>query len=125
MPSREPAPPVGTKLVEAIAARDEAALAACFAPAVELRALIPRGLRERTGAAEAAALFTIWYGNVTELRLVDSQTEEVSDRLRVAYTVEVVEDGRPFVVQQQLYCKLGDGVIERVDLVCSGFRPRS
>src|SRR5262249_58544224 len=57
VPARDAAPSVGAKLVEAIAARDEAAVAACFAPAVELRALVPRGLRERSGAHEAAALF--------------------------------------------------------------------
>jgi hypothetical protein len=129
VPSKEPHPAadasaVGTRLVEAIVARDAEALAACFAPAVELRALVPRGLRERTGAADATALISGWYADVTDLRLVDSHTEEVSDRLHVAYTVDLVEDGRPYVVQQQLYCKIADGVIARVDLVCSGFRPR-
>ena len=125
VPAREAEEPsIGTRLVQAIVARDEAALAACFAPEAELRALVPRGLRERSGAAEAAALFTGWWADVTEVRLVASETEEVSDRLRVAYTVDLVEDGRPYVVQQQLYCKVADGVIERMDLVCSGFRPR-
>ena len=39
-----------TRLVRAIAEQDESALAGCFAPDVELRALTPRGLRERAGA---------------------------------------------------------------------------
>jgi len=129
VPSREPGPAadasaVGAKLVEAVAARDEAALAACFAPAVELRALVPRGLRERSGASEAAALFAAWYADATELRVVESQVEELSDRLHIAYRLDIVEDGQPYVVEQQLYCTLADGVIERLDLVCSGFRPR-
>jgi hypothetical protein len=124
VPTREAAPTVGAKLVEAIAARDEAALAACFDPAVELRALVPRGLRERSGASEATALFAGWYADVTELRLVESQVEELSDRLHIAYRLDVVEDGQPYVVEQQLYCKVADGVIKRLDLVCSGFRPR-
>ena len=124
VPSRDMPPTVGSKLVEAIVARDEAALASCFASAVELRALVPRGLRERSGATEAAALLAGWYSDVTELRLVESQVEELSDRLHVAYRLDVVEDGQPYVVEQQLYCTVADGVIERVDLVCSGFRPR-
>jgi hypothetical protein len=129
VPGKEPAPAaaapaVGTRLVDAIVARDEAELASCFAPAVELRALVPPGLRERSGASEAAALFTRWYGKVTELRLVESQVEELSDRLHIAYRLDVVEDGQPYVVEQQLYCTVADGVIERVDLICSGFRPR-
>jgi hypothetical protein len=124
VPTRDGAPAVGAKLVEAIAARDEAALAACFAPAVELRALVPRGLRERSGASEAAALFAAWYADATELRLVESQVEELSDRLHIAYRLDIVEDGKPYVVEQQLYCKVADGIIQRLDLVCSGFRPR-
>jgi len=125
VPTRDAPPTVGSRLVEAIVARDEAALTACFAPAVELRALVPPGLRERCGASEAAALFTRWYGKVTELRLVESSVEELSDRLHVAYRLDVVEDGQPYVVEQQLYCTVADDVIERVDLVCSGFRPRA
>ena len=124
VPARDAAPTVGARLVEAIASRDEAALASCFAPAVELRALVPPGLRERSGAGDAAALFTRWYGKLTELRLVQSRVEELSDRLHIAYRLDVVEDGQPYVVEQQLYCTVADGVIERVDLVCSGFRPR-
>jgi hypothetical protein len=130
VPANEPAPTtvtaaaVGETLVEAIAARDEAAIAACFTPDAQFRALVPRGLRERSGATDAAALINGWLESVTELRLVDSRAEEVADRLHVAYRLHVVEDGKPFVVEQQWYCKLADGLIERADLVCSGFRPR-
>ena len=45
-----------TQLVQAVSTQNEAALVECFSPDVEFRALIPPGLRERTGALEAAAL---------------------------------------------------------------------
>jgi hypothetical protein len=125
VPAREAASTVGTKLVEAIAAQDEPALAACFAPGAELRALVPRGLRERSGAGEVAALIAGWFADATELRLVESQAEEVGDRLHVACRFDVVEEGQPYVVEQQLYCTVADGLIERADLLCTGFRPRA
>jgi hypothetical protein len=115
---------VGRRLVEAIAAQDEPALAACFAADAQLRALIPPGLRERTGALEAASLISAWFADSTHLGLVDSEAEEVGDRLHVAYRFEGVEDGRPYVVEQHLYGTLSDGKIERADVLCSGFRPR-
>jgi hypothetical protein len=115
---------VGTRLVEAIAAQDEAGIAACFAPAAAFRALTPPGLRERSGALESAALIAAWFADSTELSLVDCRTDEVADRLHVAYRFEGVEEGEPYVVEQQLYAALANGVIERADLVCSGFRPR-
>ena len=110
--------------MEAVAAQDESAIAACFTRGVEFRALVPPGLRERTGAKDAAALVAGWFVDSTELNLVESQTEEVGDRLHVTYRFEGVEDGEAYVVEQQLYCMLAGGAIERADLLCSGFRPR-
>jgi hypothetical protein len=118
------APSIGKRLAEAVAAQDASAIAACFAPGVEFRALVPPGVRERTGAEDAAALIAGWFADSTELDLVESQTEEVGDRLHVAYRFEGVEDGEPYVVEQHLYCMLTGGIIERADLLCSGFRPR-
>jgi hypothetical protein len=114
---------VGIKFVEALAAQDEAALATCFAHDVELRALVPPGFRERTGAADAAALIAGWLVDSTGLRLLESRTDEIADRLHIAYRFEGVEDGQPYVVEQSLYCSLGADAIERADLLCSGFRP--
>jgi ketosteroid isomerase-like protein len=115
---------VGTRLVAAVAAQDRAAIAACFAPEVELRALIPRGHRERSGAEDAAALISSWFEDSTTLDLVDSSAQEVADRLHVSYRFEGVELGEPYVVEQQLFCEISDGTISRADLLCSGFRPR-
>lgn len=110
--------------MEAVAAQDESALATCFRPGAELRALLPPGLRERVGADEAAAIISGWFRDSTELRLVESRTQEVGDRVHIAYRFEGVEDEQPYVVEQYLCCTLVGGVIERADLLCSGFRPR-
>ena len=115
---------IGTRFVEAVAAQDASAIAACFTPGVAFRALIPPGPRERAGAEEAAALLASWFADSTELHLVESRTEEVSDRLHIAYRFEGVEDNEPYVVEQHLFCVLADGVIDRAHLLCSGFRPR-
>jgi hypothetical protein len=55
---------IGTQFVEAIAAQNESALAACFKPDVEFRALIPPGLRERVGAEDAAAVVAGWFADL-------------------------------------------------------------
>ena len=115
---------LGTKLVRAIAEQDEGTLRECFAPDAEFRALIPPGLRERSGAREAASLISQWFGDSTELHLLDSHSDEVGDRLHVSYRFAGVEDGESYVVEQQIYCTVGDGKVTRADLLCSGFRPR-
>ncbi len=65
-----------------------------------------------------------WFEDSTDLDLVTSLAEEVGDRLHVAYTFLAVEDGESYVVEQHLFCTLAGGLIERADLLCSGFRPR-
>jgi hypothetical protein len=115
---------LGTRVVQAVAAQDEAALAGCFAPEADLRALVPSGLRERTGAGEAAALMTAWFADSTELQLVAAVEDALADRLHIAWRFEGVEDGTPFVVEQHLYAVVSDDRIERAHVLCSGFRPR-
>jgi hypothetical protein len=93
---------------------------------VELRALIPPGLRERFGAADAAALVAGWFADSTELDLAGSEIGEVGDRLHISYRFEGVEEGEAYVVEHHLYCTLDErGLIQRADLLCSGFRPSS
>src|SRR4029077_3402634 len=104
---------LGTRFVRAVAARDEAALAACFVPDIEFRALTPPGLRERKGAGETAALYSRWFGDSTDLHLLDSRGDEVGDRLHLSYRLGGVEEGEPFVVQHHLFCTISNGKIER------------
>ncbi len=111
-------------MAEAVATHDESAIAECFTAGVEFRALVPPGLRERIGAADAANLVAGWFADSTELQLVESRTERVGDRVHIAYRLEGVEDGEPYVVEQHLCCTLAGDRIERADLLCSGFRPR-
>jgi hypothetical protein len=115
--------PLAERFVTAIAAQDQARIADCFADGVELRALVPPGVRERSGAAEAGALVAGWFADSTVLELADVSSTEIGDRLHIRYRFTGVEDGQAYVVEQQLYCTVADDKIERVDLLCSGFRP--
>jgi ketosteroid isomerase-like protein len=115
---------LATRLVDGIAACDESAIAACFSEDAEFSALVPAGLRERQGAGETAALIAGWFGDSTELELVDSRADEIGDRLHVTYRLQGVEEGEPYVVEQHLFCTLDGGRIVKAGLLCSGFRPR-
>ena len=102
-----------------------AAIAGCFAENAQFRALIPSGLRERTGAGDAAALIYSWFKDSTVLDLIETDAAGVGDRLVIRYRFEGVEEGAPYVVEQHLSCIVVDGKIQRADLLCSGFRPRT
>jgi hypothetical protein len=105
--------------VAGIAARDEDVIAACFAADAEFRALIPPGVRERKGAAEAAALIAAWFRDSTELDLVEKRADRVGDRIHISYRFVGVEEGQPYIVEQHLNCAVSDEKIQRADLLCS------
>jgi SnoaL-like protein len=114
----------GATLVAALAERDFDRLTGALAPGVRMRALIPPGPVEVSGAEPAAAKFASWFGKAEELELVRSACDEVGDRLHICYRLRVKEPGGPWkVVEQHLFCALDDGRITALDLVCSGFRP--
>jgi hypothetical protein len=114
---------LGDALVAALAERDFDRLAGTLAPDVRMRALIPPGPIDLSGAKPAAARFAAWFGESDGLELVHSGSDEVGDRLHVFYRLRVKRPGDPWkVIEQHLFCALDEGRITALDLVCSGFR---
>lgn len=121
---RSSATDLGDTLVAAVAERDFDKLAGTLAPDVRMRALIPPGPLELSGASPAAARFATWFGDSDALELVRSGSDEIADRLHVFYRLRVKRRGHPWeVIEQHLVCAVEDGHITTLDLVCSGFRP--
>jgi ketosteroid isomerase-like protein len=115
---------LGAALVTALAERDFARLADMLTPDARMRALIPPGLVEVSGAEAAAAKFSAWFGDAEELELVRSGSETVADRLHVFYRLRVKKPGDVSkTVEQHVLCAFDDDRITTLDLVCTGFRP--
>jgi TusA-related sulfurtransferase len=117
------APPILDSLVERLAGQDFDGLAACLDPAVRLRELIPAGLGEHHGPEAAASRFRSWFGDASRLELLESRVEAIVDRWHVTYQIDLDESGGSYRVDQHLFCDIGDQLVERIDLLCSGFRP--
>lgn len=116
-------PPILGSFVERLAARDFDGLAACLDPDVRLRAIIPPGPEERHGRAAAAGRFGDWFADAVSFELVEHRIEPFVDRWLVTYRIALEEGEGPRRVEQHLFCDLGAELIERIDLLCSGFRP--
>jgi hypothetical protein len=115
---------LGTGLVAALAERDFPRLAETLTPDVRMRALIPPGPIELSGADTAAAKFSSWFADAEEFELIRSGSETVADRLHVFYRLRVKKPGdHRKIVEQHLLCALDGGRIAALDLVCTGFRP--
>jgi SnoaL-like protein len=115
---------LGKGFVAALAQRDFPRLANTLSPNVRMRALIPPGPIEVSGAEAAAAKFASWFADAEELELIRSGSETVADCLHVFYRLRVEKPGDPRkIVEQHLLCAFDDHRIAALDLVCSGFRP--
>jgi hypothetical protein len=113
----------GAALIAALAERDFSRLAETLTPDVRIRALIPPGLVEVSGAESAAAKFSSWFGNAETFELIRSRSDTVADRQHVFYRLRIKKPGdAPKLVEQHLLCALEGDRISSFDLVCTGFR---
>jgi hypothetical protein len=111
-------------LVSALARRDFRRLADTLTPDVRMRALIPPGPIELSGADAATAKFSAWFADAEEFELVRSGSDAVADRVHVFYRLRVKKPGDVRkIVEQHLLCAFDDEGINAIDLVCTGFRP--
>jgi hypothetical protein len=114
---------IGESFLTALASRDFDRLKACFHSQVSFRALVPRGVCEGADAQEATGWLRHWFGDADEFQVLMSSAERVADRLHMAYRIRLHEDRGWQVIEQQAYCIASLGLIETMNLVCSGFRP--
>lgn len=114
----------GARLIAALAERDFTQLASALTPDVRMRALLPPGLVEISGAEAAATKFSSWFGDAEEFELILSGSDLVADRMHVFYRLRVRKPGNTAkLVEQHLLCTFAGAQVNALDLVCSGFRP--
>ncbi len=113
--------------LEGLAAQDFAQLGGALAAGARLRALLPRGLREWTGAEVIAGQFARWFGDTDDFELVEATVGEVGGRLHLHWRLRLRAERLGagwFTVEQQVYADAADGGrIVRLDLLCTGYRP--
>jgi hypothetical protein len=113
--------------LEGLAAQDFAKLADALDPSIRLRALLPAGPKEWTGAETIAGQFARWFGDTENFELAEATVGEVGGRLRLHWRLRLrAERLGPgwFTVEQQAYADAGeDGHITQLDLLCTGYRP--
>jgi len=113
--------------LEGLAAQDFGQLGDALTADAHLRALLPPGLREWTGAEAIADRFACWFGGTEDFELVNVTVGEVGGRLHLHWRLRLRAERLGagwFTVEQQAYADTGDGGrIARLDLLCTGYRP--
>jgi hypothetical protein len=113
---------IASGIASAVAGRDPRRLAAALTGTVRLRALLPGGAVEAHGREDAAACIHAWFADFSTVEVVESAGEEVADRLLIHYRLHLTQATTRWVCTQTAVCKLTDGRIAVINLLCSGFR---
>lgn len=112
------------RFLEALGAGDWDGIRALLAPDVRMRTLVPTRLREEEGADAVIGRFTYWWGGLDDLRLLDSELEQVASQVRVRYRLAGTDpDDGPLAVEQVCFFTVDGGRIAKINSVCSGFQP--
>jgi TusA-related sulfurtransferase len=113
----------GRAFLEALTSRDFEGVEASLDPDIRFRGLLPSGLHELSGAAAVADQLRSWFEEADAFEVEEIVAEDIADRLRISYRFRLHDEDGWAVIEQQAFCDVDDGRIERIDLVCSGFRP--
>jgi len=118
--------PAGSFL-DGLAAQDFARLGGALAADACLRALLPSGLWEWSGADAIAHRFERWFGDTEDFELVEATIGEVGGRLHLHWRLRLqAERLGPgwFTIEQQAYADTDEsGRIAGLDLLCTGYLP--
>jgi len=114
--------PQAAAIAAMVAGRDSAQLAAAVTDTVRLRALLPGGPVEEHGRDAVVARIGAWLAGLDRVELVESAGETVGDRLLIHYRLDLRRDDTRWACTQTSVCKIDQGRLATIDLLCSGFR---
>ena len=117
------APLVGEVFLDALARLDFNSLQATLDPSVQFRALAPGEAVSVAAAGDAVACYRRWFGDATDVEVIDRRVTPLVDRVRMEFSARVKKNGQPHRVTQTLCGDLEGGKFASLDLLCSGFRP--
>jgi hypothetical protein len=116
---------IAGQFLGALARRDFPELESCLDPQVRFRALVPRGVIEANGAAQAVALFRRWFGEDDTFDVIDAAIGQLGPRIYLRWQVRTgaAGDCSSFrLVEQHVFADARER-IEALDLLSSGFTP--
>jgi len=87
------------------------------------RLLTPHHYDTLNNASDLVAKYRDWFGGYTNFQVVGSRIDLVGERLGISYRFLLQDREDWYTIEQQLYCTLKDGRVEKLHLLCSGFQP--
>ena len=115
---------IGNAFINKMKKEDFNSLQSLFSDNVFFRALIPSSLVTLNSPDKVAHQIHRWFyvDDSEEYKLIDSSVDVVIDCLHISYKIFETYQGKTYCIEQQLYCEISSGKINKLSLMCSGFR---
>jgi TusA-related sulfurtransferase len=91
-------------------------------PEITSTLLTPKRVTTLDNAVDLAAKYQEWFGACTNFQVEGNRVNRVGQRLGIFYRFRLWKDEAWYTIEQQVYCTLKDGRVERLHLLCSGFQ---
>jgi TusA-related sulfurtransferase len=114
---------LGERWIQAIAEDDLDKLTQFCIPAISSTLLTPNHLDTFHNSSDLVAKYHDWFDDYTNFHLEGNRVAQVGERLGIFYRLLLQNQGDWYMIEQQLYCNLKNGRVEKVRLLCSGFQP--
>jgi hypothetical protein len=116
---------IGADFARALAAKDYERLLDLLHPEIDFRGLTPKRSWEASNAETViSGVLRQWFEETDKIEALERvECDAFADRERVGYRFSVRNPEGRFLVEQQAYLSAGDGRIDWMRVVCSGFRP--
>lgn len=95
-----------------------------FSDTIHFRALTPPKLITLNNSTEVVNTLKKWFEveDPDQFEVLESKSDFFVDCLHIFYRVFRTYKGNSFKVEQHLYCEVSSGKIQKLSLLCSGFR---
>ncbi len=95
---------------------------------VRFRALVPGPensgeLRTSLDGPGAVRYLRSWFGEADHFEIKKSEVHRVASRYHFSYLIRLHDTDGWQVIEQRVYCDIRNGLIDGLDLLCSGFMP--
>jgi tRNA 2-thiouridine synthesizing protein A len=112
----------GEDWIEAITVGEPERLEGLCLPDITSSLLTPKRFVTLDKAVDLAAKYHEWFGECTNFQVEASRVGRVGERLGIFYRFLLRRHGDWYTIEQQVYCTLKGGRVERLHLLCSGFQ---
>jgi len=120
--------PTCHRFLDALGNRDWQQLESILDSKMRFRALVPGPeksgeLRTSLDGAGTVRYLRLWFGEADHFEIKKSEVHRVASRYHFSYLIRLHDEDGWQVIEQHVYCDIRNGLIQGLDLLCSGFIP--